>query len=81
VNQSLFFTSLSTQVIQALVEVRGYSLTTSLFVIARIIGQLDIRHIVKTRTPEPTIAVANDVEVPEVEVGRELGISHILIMK
>ena len=33
------------------------------------------------RGRERSIAVANDVEVPEMEVGREPSISHIFIMK
>ena len=33
------------------------------------------------RGRERSIAVANDVEVPEVEIGREPSISHIFIMK
>ncbi len=30
---------------------------------------------------ERSITVANDIEVPEVKIGREPGISHTLIMK
>ena len=33
------------------------------------------------RCRERSIAVANDVEVPEMEVGREPSISHIFIME
>ena len=33
------------------------------------------------RARERSIAVANDVEVPEMEVGREPSISHIFIME
>jgi hypothetical protein len=41
---------------------------------------LDARiHLVHSR--ERAIAVANDVEVPEVKIGREPYISHIHIMK